>query len=164
MESMGEGWLGRRRWSLIWAALVVAVIAAPTSAAVASPPAVDQYTQHLPTAGDGSRPAGEKAPVAELGLLPSETVADLSGPDGQLLAQIATSPELGAPQATGSAEPGARAGAVTRKSGNGRGLATVVADTAGTGPSLALAGALVGIAFAGAWNRLFRRRRSSTDL
>jgi hypothetical protein len=97
--------------------------------------------------------------VAELGLLPSETVADLSGPDGQLLAQIATSPELGAPQATGSGDRGA-----ARTSGNNRGLATVVADTAGAGPSLALAGALVGIAFAGAWNRFFRRRRSSTDL
>jgi hypothetical protein len=121
---------------------------------------VDQYTQHLPTAGDGSRPAGEKAPVAELALLPSETVADLSGPDGQLLAQIATSPQLGAPQDTGSAD---RRGA-TRTSGNDRGLATVVADTAGTGSSLALAGALVGITVAGAWNRLFRRRRSSADL
>ena len=99
--------------------------------------------------------------MAELALLPSETVADLSGPDGQLLAQIATSPQLGAPQDTGSAEP---APARTRTSGNDRGLATVVADTAGTGSSLALAGALVGITVAGAWNRLFRRRRSSTDL
>jgi hypothetical protein len=157
--SVGGDWLGRRRWSLIWAALVVVVVGAPTSAAVASPPAVDQYTQHLPTAGEGSRPAGEKAPVAELAQLPSETVADLSGPDGQLLAQIATSPELGAPQDTGSGERGGTA----RTSGNGRGLATVVADTAGTGSSLALAGALVGITFAGAWNR-FRRRRSSADL
>ncbi len=94
-----------------------------------------------------------------MGLLPSETVADLSGPDGQLLAQIATSPELGAPQDTGSGDRGAAA----RTSGNGRGLATVVADTAGAGPSLALAGALVGIALAGAWNR-FRRRQSSADL
>jgi hypothetical protein len=121
---------------------------------------VDQYTQHLPTAGDGSRPAGEKAPVAELALLPSETVADLSGPDGQLLAQIATSPQLGAPQDTGSADRGGAA----RTSGNDRGLATVVTDTAGAGSSLALAGALVGITLAGAWNRLFRRRRSSADL
>ena len=163
VESVGGDWLGRRRWSLIWAAVAVAVVGAPTSAAVATPPAVDQYTQHLPTAGDGSRPAGEKAPEAELALLPKETVSDLDGPDGQLLAQIATSPQLGAPKSTGSAEPAARAGGVTRKSGNDRGIATVVADTAGTGPSLALAGALVGIAFAGAWNRL-HRRRSSTDL
>lgn len=97
--------------------------------------------------------------MAELALLPSETVADLSGADGQLLAQIATSPQLGAPQETASAD---RGGPV-RTSGNDRGLATVVADTAGAGPSLALAGALLGIALAGAWNRL-RHRRSSTDL
>ena len=157
MESVGGVWLGRRRWSLIWAAVAVAVVGAPTSAAVATPPAVDQYTQHLPTAGDGSRPAGEKAPEAELALLPKETVSDLDGPDGQLLAQIATSPQLGAPKSDGSAD---RGGAT---SGNNRGLATVVADTAGAGPSLALASALIGIAFAGGWNRL-RSRRSSTDL
>ena len=119
---------------------------------------MDQYTQHLPTADDGSTPAGETPPVAQTGLLPSETVADLSGYDGELLAQIATSPALGAPKPTGEQ------GAGTRTSGDGRGLATVVADTAGTGPSLALAGALVGIAFAGAWNRFFKRRPPSADL
>jgi predicted membrane protein len=37
-----------------------------------------------------------------------------------------------------------------------------VVQTAGTGSSLALIGALVGIAIAGAWNR-FSRRRSSAD-
>ena len=138
----------------------MAVLAAPTTAAVASPPAVDQYTQHLPTAGSGSRPAGDEAPVAQPGLLPSQTQAALSGPDGQLLAQIATSPDLGAPPPTGSAERGAG----TRTSGNGRGVATVVAETAGTGSSIALIGALVGIAVAGAWNRFSGRRRSSADL
>ena len=152
--------LGHRRCHLTWVALVVAVLAAPATAAVASPPAVDQYTQHLPTAGGGSSPAGDKAPVAEPGLLPSETQAALSGPDGQLLAQIATSPDLGAPPPTGSAE----AGEGTGTSGKGRGLATVVADTAGTGSSLALIGALGGITFAGAWKRLSGRRRSSADL
>jgi hypothetical protein len=143
---------------------VVAVLAAPATVAVASPPAVDQYTQHLPTAGGGSSPAGDEAPVAQPGLLPSQTQGALSGPDGQLLAQIATSPDLGAPAPTGSAGPGAAAGAETGTSGKGRGVATVVADTAGTGSSLALMGALVGIAVAGAWNRLSGRRRSSTDL
>lgn len=138
----------------------MAVLAAPTTAAVASPPAVDQYTQHLPTAGSGSRPAGDEPPVAQPGLLPSKTQAALSGPDGQLLAQIATSADLGAPASTGSAGRGAG----TRSSGNGRGVATVVADTAGTGSSLTLIGALVGIAVAGAWNRFSKRRRSSADL
>jgi hypothetical protein len=138
----------------------VAVLATPVPAAVASPPAVDQYTQHLPTAGGGSSPAGDEAPVAQPGLLPGQTQAALSGPDGQLLAQIATSPDLGAPPPTASAE----AGAGTGTSRNGRGVATVVADTAGTGSSLALFGVLSGIAVAGAWNRFSARRRSSADL
>ncbi len=137
----------------------MAVLAAPTTAAVASPPAVDQYTQHLPTAGGGSSPTGDTPPVAQPGLLPSKTQAALSGPDGQLLAQIATASDLGAPAPTGSAERGA-----DRTSGNGRAVATVVADTAGTGSSLALIGALVAIAAAGVWNRFSGRRRSSADL
>ena len=131
---------------------------------MASPPAVDQYTQHLPTAGGGS-PAGGEAPVAQPGLLSSKTQAALSGRDGQLLAQIATARVLGAPERSGSAgrgAAGAAAGAGTPTSGEGRGLATVVSDTAGTGPSLALIGALVGIAAAGAW-RFFRRRGSSSQ-
>jgi hypothetical protein len=145
-------------------AVVVAVLAAPATAAVASPPAVDQYTQHLPTAGGGSSPTGDEPPVAQPGLLPNKTQAALSRPDGQLLAQIATAPDLGAPAPTGSAEPGAAPGAGTGTSGKGRGLATVVADTAGTGSSLALIGALGGITFAGAWKRLSGGRRSSADL
>ena len=141
--------------------VVVAVIAAPTPAALASPPAVDQYTQHLPTAGGGSSPTGDEAPVAQPGLLPSKTQAALSSrSDGQLLAQIATASTLGAPTPAGANESGA--GAATGTSGKERGYATVVADTAGTGSSLALAGALVGIALAGAWNRFSRRRRSSS--
>ncbi len=151
--------MGHCRCHLTWVAVIVAVLAAPTTAAVASPPAVDQYTQHLPTAGGGSSTTGDKPPVAQPGLLPSKTQAALSGPDGQLLAQIATASDLGAPAPTGSAEHGAG----TRTSANGRGVATVVADTAGTGPSLALIGALVGIAIAGAWNRFSARRRSSAD-
>jgi hypothetical protein len=156
VESVGEG----RIRSGAWVAVIVALLAAPTTAAVASPPAVDQYTQHLPTAGSGSSPAGDEPPVAQPGLLPSKTQAALTGPDGQLLAQIATSSDLGAPAPTGSAGSGAGTGT----SGKDRGVATVVADTAGTGSSLTLIGALGGIAFVGAWNRHFRRRRSSADL
>jgi hypothetical protein len=143
-------------------AVVVAVLAVSATAAMASPPAVDQYTQHLPTAGGASRPTGDEAPVAQLGQLPGKTQAALSSqPDGQILAQIATASTLGAPAPAGSTESAANAG----KGGSGkeRGYATVVADTAGTGSSLALAGALVGIAVVGAWNRLSRRRRSSAD-
>jgi hypothetical protein len=139
------------------------VLAAPAASAVASPPAVDQYTQHLPTAG-GTSTAGEETPVAHPGQLPSKTQAALSGPEGQVLAQIATAPSLGAPTPTDSAKPGAvsAAGAGTGASVDSRSLGTVVTDTAGTGPSLFLIGALVGIAVAGAW-RFFRRRGSSSQ-
>jgi hypothetical protein len=137
-------------------AVIVAVLAAPATAAMASPPAVDQYTVHLPAAGGGPGPAGGEIPVARPGLLSGKTLAALSGPDGQLLAQIATARDLGAPA------PSEGGGAGT--SGDHRGFATVVAVTAGTAPSLALIGALGGIALAGGWTWFTRRRRSSTDL
>src|SRR6188768_3204397 len=88
---------GHPRIHLGWVAVIVAVFAAPATAAVASPPAVDQYTQHLPTAGVGSGTPGKTPPVARLDLLPPKTRAALAGPEGQLLAQIATARGLGAP-------------------------------------------------------------------
>jgi len=136
----------------------VAVFAAPATAAVASPPAVDQYTQHLPTAGLGSSAPNGAPPVARLDLLPSKTRAALSGPDGLLLAQIATARGLGAP-ATAPASNG-DSGAP----GTHHGLVTAAADTAGTGATLALIGALAVIAVPGAWNRFSRRRRSPDQL
>ena len=132
---------------------MVAVLAAPASTAVATPPAVDQYTTHLPGAGGNSGYASSSAPVAQPGQLPDKVRAALSGPDGQLLTLIATAPGLGAPQVTG--------GASGATSGGSRGLATVVADTLVTGPSLALVGVLAGIAGAVAGARYVRRRRSS---
>ena len=131
---------------------MVAVLAAPATAAVASPPAVDQYTQHLPTAGGGSGPASGVPPVAQPGLLSRKTLAALTGPDGRLLAQIATASNLGAPAGTG---------ADIRLSDYDRNFASVVADTFGTGPSLALIGAVIGIAAAGA--RRFSRRRQGSN-
>jgi hypothetical protein len=133
-------------------AVIVALLGAPATA-VASPSAVDQYTQHLPTANGGSAAgagAASAAPVARPGLLPHRTLAALSGPDGALLAQIATARDLGAP-ASGS---GKRLGSTSR------GFVTVAADTVGGVPSLALIGALVAITAAGAWDR---RRRSAAD-
>ena len=137
----------------------MAVFAAPATAAVASPPAVDQYTQHLPTAGVGSGTPGGTPPVARLDLLPPKTRAALAGPEGQLLAQIATAQALGAPAVTASTPHGGSAAPESR-----RGIVTVVTDTAGTGASLALIGALAVIAVPGAWNRFFRRRRSPDQL
>jgi hypothetical protein len=143
----------RYRCRLTWVTVLVAVFAGSGTAAVASPPAVDQYTQHLPTAGGGQGPAGNQAPVAQPGLLPSKTRAELaSGPDGHLLAQIATAPALGGPTLTRAPRNPGAATAVDH-----RGLAAVVTDSAGAGPSLALLGALVGIVIAGAWKRLSRR-------
>jgi len=70
---------------------MVAVLAAPATAAVASPPAVDQYTTHLPGAGGNAGLASSSAPVAQPGQLPANVRAALSGP-GQLLTLIATAP------------------------------------------------------------------------
>ena len=138
----------------------MAVLVAPATAAVASPPAVDQYTQHLPDAGGGSGPASGDAPVARPELLSGKTQAALSrsgvsGRDGQLLAQIATARDLGAPESTDGPD-------VT--SGDDQGLATVVADTALSAPGLALMVALGGIALVAGWTRSIRRGRSSSDL
>jgi hypothetical protein len=150
---------GHRRCRLIWVTVIVAVLAAPATAAVASPPAVDQYTQHLPEAGGGSGPASGDTPIARPELLPRKTVADLSGHDGQLLAQIATARDLGAPAHIRSTRPGAGTGT----SVGDHGFATVVADTGVSAPGLVLIGVLGGIALAGGWTR-FSRRRSSADL
>jgi hypothetical protein len=137
--------------------VVIAVFAASGTAALASPPAVDQYTQHIPSAGGGQGPAGGGAPVAQPDLLPSKTRQELdSAPDGQLLAQIATASALGAANPTGGA-----AAETPRKLGStsavqGRGVAAVVSESAGAGPSLALLAALVAICAAGAWKRARR--------
>jgi hypothetical protein len=137
-------------------AVAVAVLAAPATA-VASPPAVDQYTQHLPGAGGGGTATGEP-PIAAPGLLPGKTRAALSDPEGQQLVQIATSPGLGAPE---PARLAANGGATARSAQ--RGFATVVANTAATGPSLALLAALAVIAVPGALT-LLRRRRSPKQI
>jgi hypothetical protein len=159
---------------------MVVVLAAPATGAVASPPAVDQYTQHLPGAGGGSGLASGSAPVARPWLLSARTRAALSGSDGQLLTLIATARGLGAPDASAgtaasaSAGTGASGGAGTG-AGGGAGtaaavegasspspsLATAVVDAAGSGSGLALLGVLAGIGIAAAGLRLVRRRRTS---
>ena len=143
---------GHRRRRLIWATVFVAVLAAPATA-VASPPAVDQYTQHLPRADGGSTPGDGGTPVARPGLLSDETKKALSGRDGKALTEIATARDLGAP-ATSSGDDDLTPTA-------DQGFATVVADTALSAPGLTLIGALGGIALAGGWTRSTRRGRSS---
>ena len=132
---------------------MIAVLAVPATTAVASPAAVDQYTSKFPGAAGNSGLASGSAPVAQPGLLSARAKAALRGPDSQLLTLIATAPGLGAPAVAPGAEQAT--------SGGARGLATVIADTVATGPSLALLGALVAIAAGAAVAREIRRRRSS---
>ena len=146
---------GHRRCRVVWVTVIVAVLAAPATAAVASPPAVDQYTQHLPQAGGGPAPSDGGTPVARPELLPKETQQVLSGRDGQQLAEIATARDLGAPE---KADKGS-ATEITAAADHG--FATVVTDTAMSAPGLVLLGALGGIALAGGWSRATRGRRSS---
>jgi hypothetical protein len=141
------------------------VLAAPATIAVASPPAVDQYTTHLPGAGGNSGLASSSAPVAAPGQLPANVRAALTGADGQLLTLIATAPALGAP----AVDAGSKAADVTSGTAAGVGgasssspqLTTAVADAAGSGPGLALLGVLAAIGIVAAGGRLVRRRRSS---
>jgi hypothetical protein len=132
---------------------MVAVLAAPATAAVASPPAVDQYTTHLPGAGGNSGLASSSAPVAEPGQLPGEVRAALTGPDGQLLTLIATAPGLGA--------PAVRDGAGGAASGGSPSLAAAGVGTVATVPGLALLGTLAVIVGALAGARRIRHRRST---
>lgn len=154
---------------------MVAVLAAPVTTAVASPPAVDQYTTHLPGAGGNSGLASSSAPVAQPGLLPDSVRVALTGSDGQILTLIATAPALGAPDvrnasagtpAGGSAGTSADTSAGTAAtlgdaSGSSPSLATAVADAAGSGPGLALLGVLACVGGAAAVAQYVRRRRSS---
>jgi hypothetical protein len=138
-------------------AVIVALLATPATAAMACPPAVDQYTEHLPGAGGCGRTSGD-TPVARSGLLSDKILASLSGRDGRLLAQIATARDLGAPAVRGSAAEDAGT------SEDGRGFPVAAATTVGTGPALALFGALGVIALAGGWIWHIRRGRSPADL
>lgn len=148
---------------------MVALLAAPVTTAVASPPAVDQYTTHLPGAGGNSGLASSSAPVAQPGQLPAAVRTALTGRDGQLLTLIATAPGLGAPAVNESAGGGASGGggsptpaaAVEGASGASPALTTAVADAAGSSQSLALLGVLAAIGIAAAGVHLVRRRRSS---
>ena len=145
---------GHRGCRAVWVTVIVAVLAAPATAAVASPPAVDQYTQHLPQAGGGPTPSDGGTPVARPGLLSEQTQQALSDREGRRLAAIATARDLGAPAVDEGSATDVTAAA-------DHGFATVVADTAMSAPGLVLLGALGGIALAGGWTRSSRGGRSS---
>ena len=153
---------GHRRCHLVWVAVIVAVLAAPATAAVASPPAVDQYTQHLPTAGGGSGRGRRDASGRAARSAPQQ---DPGGPVRSRRAAPRPDSHGPGPGCAGAQRPDIEPeGRLRAIRGRRRGFVTVVADTAGTGASLALIGALAGIALAGAWNRFFGRRRSPDQL
>jgi hypothetical protein len=82
------------------AALALGAIAMP-GVAVAGTPAQDQYTVNLPTP-HGQKPTSGQTPVSHPNdLTPSQQQA-ASGPDKSQLTQIATSPQLGAPNTNGA--------------------------------------------------------------
>jgi hypothetical protein len=86
--------------TLLAAGLALGAIAMP-GVAVASTPAQDQYTVNLPTP-HGQKPTGGQNPVSHPNnLTPSQQHA-ASGPDKSQLTQIATSPQLGAPNTNGA--------------------------------------------------------------
>jgi hypothetical protein len=142
------------------AALASAVALACCSAsAVASGPGVDEYTLNIPGAGGGS-PLGGNPPAARLGMLPPAVRTQLSGPQGSLLALVATSPELGAPenQRRSSGAPGAKPPDLR---GGSQGFPAAALRAAGDGSSLLLLGALAAIALL-AVASMMRRRASLT--
>jgi hypothetical protein len=138
---------------LIAVSIALIGIAAP-SGALAHPPAVDEYAQHLPDAR-GDHPSDGTPPVARPQLLPPQVRSALSGPDGRLLAQIATAPELGAPTAKG-AIPGSGK-PVPGIAGDSKGVPGAALDAVGSGPGIALLAALGAI---GVSAFLVLRRRS----
>lgn len=165
---------------LVGMLLLVGVIVVPAAAAVASTPSQDQYTFNLPTP-QGQKPASGQAPVAQPNDLSPSQQAAASGPDSSQLTQIATSPQLGAPQ-TASTGHGSKkskhsdsapgTGGGSGNSGGGPGtkvdlagaqpaVPAAVSNTVGGGPVLGLFAVLAAIAVAGAFTAV-RRRRGGT--
>jgi hypothetical protein len=116
-------------------AAALTILLAP-AAALAAPPAVDEYTLRLPTAHGASHP--NSAPSVNPGELSPAVVQKLSSlKDGVTLEQIATSRELGAPKPAGNA-PAAAAPA-------GRGVVSAAFSAVGDGSGLLLIGTLIAI-------------------
>jgi hypothetical protein len=135
--------------------IVVAVVAAAMAApaiAVAQAPAVEQYTLQIPAAG-GDKPLPGKEPSARRDLLPPDARSQLSGPEDDLLARIATAPGFGAPQTDDSdTKSGGDQGEAAQSAGGlglastERGIPAILADALGSGSGLVLLIALATIA------------------
>jgi hypothetical protein len=129
-------------------AVMSAILLAP-AAALASQPAVDEYTLRVPTAQGPHQPTA--VPTVNPGELPPAVVQRLSSvKDGVTLEQIATSRELGAPK------PSGKSPALTPP--DDRGLVTAAFAAAGDSSGLLLVASLIAVALL-AW---FTRRGRQT--
>jgi hypothetical protein len=142
----------RQSRSRLWTGAVAlaaacAILLAP-AAALAAPPAVDEYTLRLPTAQGAQHPT--TAPTVNPGELPPGVVERLSSTkDGVTLEQIATSRELGAPKPP---EQATKAGAA-----DGRGVVAAAFMAAGDGSGLLLIAALIAVTLLAWFTRRGRR-------
>jgi hypothetical protein len=100
----GGGRRARRGLLLVGAAGVATLLALPATAAAQTtddPSAVDQYVEDVPTGGGSSVPGSGGKPK-NTNLPPGVTaqIADQGGDDADLLNQVASSSDYGAPQKT----------------------------------------------------------------
>ena len=133
-----------RLWTGAAALAVVSAILLAPAVALASQPAIDEYTLRLPTAQGSSHP--NTTPTVNPDELPPGVAARLaSGKDGVTLEQIATSRELGAPKPSGQAPDVAPP--------DDRGVVTAAFATVGDGSVLLLILALVAVALLALFTR-----------
>ena len=130
-------------------AALFAIVLAPATA-LATQPAIDEYTLRLPTAQGDSHPT--TAPTVNAGeLSPAVAHRLTSMKDGVTLEQIATSRQLGAPKPSGKTP--------AEVSSDGRGVMAAAFSAVGDGSGLLLVAALIAITLL-AW---FTRRGRHTD-
>jgi hypothetical protein len=165
-----RGGKSRRTRLLLLAAACAALsgLLVPATGAARNP-AVDQYTANLPTAGGPKSPGGNP-PQANPDSLPQGTDSALKGQNGDLLAQVATSRELGAPnggngsssdESNSSGKDSGGGSVHDALAGTGRGVPAVATETADSGPGLWLIAALAAITGLAAFLFIRRRRASS---
>jgi hypothetical protein len=152
----------RRAAGTVLAALAAALLV--PAAALASGPGVDEYTLNIPGAG-GNHPSGGGPPTADPGSLPPRVQAQLTGPQGRLLATVATAPQLGAPRSPASDHAGSPNSSGSGGGGQASGAAPhpdssvpgAALRTAGDGTTLLLIAGAILVALA-ASGTLLRRR------
>jgi hypothetical protein len=146
----------RQSRSRLWTGAVAlaamsAILLAPATA-LASQPAVDEYTLRLPTAQGSSHP--NTTPTVNPQELPPAVVARLaSSKDGVTLEQIATSRELGAPK------PAGKAAAADVAPADDRGVVAAAFTAVGDSSGLFLLAALIAVTLLA----IFTRRGRQTD-